>query len=111
MGRDYSLINSFSILKKHNIELAIAFAFLIFSISGIPPFAGFFIKLDIITAVINASLFSILYVIFLTTIAVFFYYLRIVKIMYYDTNKIEDNTYISYANYYKQEYIYNNYIN
>ena len=83
-----------------------------FSISGIPPFAGFFIKLDIIAAVMNASLFSVLYFIFITTIAVFFYYLRIIKIIYYDTTKIEqENTYITYDNHYKQEYIYNNHIN
>ena len=112
MGREHTIINSFSILKKHNTELAMAFAFLMFSISGIPPFAGFFIKLDIITAVINASLFSVLYFIFITTIAVFFYYLRIIKIIYYDTVKIEHEvSYITYDNYYKQEYIYNNYIN
>jgi len=111
MGREHTIINSFSILKKHNTELAMAFAFLMFSISGIPPFAGFFIKLDIIAAVINASLFSVLYFIFITTIAVFFYYLRIIKIIYYDTNKREDNVTISYDKHYKQEYVYNNYIN
>lgn len=112
IGRENVIINSFSNLKKNNVELALVFAFLIFSISGIPPFAGFFIKLDIIAAVINASLFSVLYFIFITTIAVFFYYLRIIKIIYYDTVKMEQESfYITYDNYYKQEYIYNNYRN
>ena len=112
IGRETIIISSFSNLKKNNVELALIFAFLMFSISGIPPFAGFFIKLDIIAAVMNASLFSVLYFIFITTIAVFFYYLRIIKIIYYDTTKIEqENTYITYDNHYKQEYIYNNHIN
>ncbi len=110
LGREYSLINSFSNLKKDNIELALAFAFLIFSRSGLPPFAGFFIKLDIMTAVINLSMFHFLYVIFLTTIAVFFYYLRLIKIIFYDKSKISSVTINNY-NYFKQEYLYNNYIN
>jgi len=71
-GRTHSLINSFSNIKKDNLELALSFAFLIFSISGLPPFAGFFIKLDIRTAIRNLSIFHLLYFVFLTTIAVFF---------------------------------------
>lgn len=110
LGREYTLLGSFSILKKNNIELALAFAFLIFSISGLPPFAGFFIKLDIITAVRNLSIFNLLYFLFLTTIAIFFYYLRLIKIIFYDKSKITFSV-IKYNNYFKQEYIYNNYIN
>lgn len=110
IGRDYSLINSFSLLKKNSTELSLAFAFLIFSISGLPPFAGFFIKLDIRTAVINLSIFHLLYLIFLTTIAVFFYYLRLIKIIFYDKTKIKIDL-ISNNTYFQQEYIYNNYIN
>ena len=110
MGREYSLINSFSILKKNNTELALAFAFLMFSMSGLPPFAGFFIKLDIRTAVMNLSIFNLLYLIFLTTVAVFFYYLRLIKIIFYDQTKIK-TIMISNNTYFNQEYLYNNYIN
>lgn len=110
IGREYSLINSFSVLKKNNKELAIAFAFLIFSISGLPPFAGFFIKLDIRTAVINLSIFHLLYLIFWTTVAVFFYYLRLIKIMFYDQFK-NKAIIINNTTYFNKEYMYNNYIN
>ncbi len=110
IGREYSLINSFSILKKNNTELALAFAFLMFSMSGLPPFAGFFIKLDIRTAVMNLSIFNLLYLIFLTTVAVFFYYLRLIKIIFYDQTKIK-TTMITNNTYFNQEYLYNNYIN
>jgi len=109
-GRTHSLINSFSNIKKDNLELALSFAFLIFSISGLPPFAGFFIKLDIRTAIRNLSIFHLLYFVFLTTIAVFFYYLRLIKIIFYDKSK-QNFERITFNNYFKQEYIFNNYRN
>ena len=90
--------------------LAIFFAFLVFSISGIPPFAGFFIKLDILAAVIDSSHFFINYFLFICTVISFFYYLRLIKIIYFDTTeKIgADVNVISFSNTYETEYAISN---
>ena len=90
--------------------LAIFFAFLVFSISGIPPFAGFFIKLDILAAVMDSSHFFINYCLFICTVISFFYYLRLIKIIYFDTTeKIgADVNVISFSNTYETEYAISN---
>jgi NADH:ubiquinone oxidoreductase subunit 2 (subunit N) len=58
----------------------------------------------------NLSIFNLLYFVFLTTIAVFFYYLRLIKIIFYDKSK-QNFLRINFNNYFKQEYIFNNYRN
>ena len=85
INRNTLKLNQFTKLKSRNPLLAIFFAFLVFSISGIPPFAGFFIKLDILAAVIDSSHFFINYFLFICTVISFFYYLRLIKIIYFDT--------------------------
>jgi len=105
INRNTSKLNQFSSLKETHPQLAIFFAFLIFSRSGIPPLAGFFIKLDILAAVIESSHYSIIYILFLCTVVSFFYYLRLIKIMYFDTSdkdrQISDI--ISFSNAYASE--------
>ena len=86
INRNTIKLNQFTKLKSRNPLLAIFFAFLVFSISGIPPFAGFFIKLDILAAVIDSSHFFINYFLFICTVISFFYYLRLIKIIYFDTS-------------------------
>jgi NADH-quinone oxidoreductase subunit N len=57
---------------------------LIFSMSGIPPFGGFYVKLDVLTIVLEYSNFYIAFILFFCTVASFFYYLRLIKIIYFD---------------------------
>ncbi len=64
--------------------MAFIFAILIFSMSGIPPLGGFFIKFDVLTALMNSSRYYLNYLLFFFTVASFFYYLRLIKIMYFD---------------------------
>lgn len=85
INRNTIKLNQFTKLKSRSPLLAIFFAFLVFSISGIPPFAGFFIKLDILAAVMDSSHFFINYFLFICTVISFFYYLRLIKIIYFDT--------------------------
>jgi len=58
--------------------------------SGIPPLGGFFVKLDVLSALLDSSKFYTNYLLLFFTVASFFYYLRIVKIIFFD----EDDTYI-----------------
>lgn len=63
------------------------FAFLIFSRSGIPPLGGFFIKLDILSAIQDNSHFFVNYILFFFTVISFFYYLRVIKIIFFDNQE------------------------
>ena len=85
IGRNKTHLSQFSELQQTDPVMAIRFAFLIFSISGIPPLGGFFIKLDILSAVQDGSHFFINYVLFIFTVISFFYYLRVIKIMFFDS--------------------------
>jgi NADH-quinone oxidoreductase subunit N len=75
---------SFKILKKGDPIVALIFAFLIFSMSGIPPLGGFFIKLDVLAAVLENSRYGVNILLFFFTVATFFYYLKINKILFFD---------------------------
>ena len=69
--------------------VALIFAFLIFSMSGIPPLGGFFIKLDVLAALLENSRYGVNIILFFFTVATFFYYLKINKILFFD--KSNDN--------------------
>lgn len=64
--------------------LALAMAALMFSMAGIPPMAGFFGKLFIFQAAIDVKLYALAIVGVLASVVSAFYYLRIIKIMYFD---------------------------
>jgi NADH:ubiquinone oxidoreductase subunit 2 (subunit N) len=59
----------------------------LFSISGLPPMAGFFVKFEIFNSLLNSSQYFIGYFLFLLTVISFFYYLRLIKIIYFENNK------------------------
>lgn len=71
-------------LAKTRPALAFSLAVLMFSSAGIPPFAGFFSKFYVLNAAISRGLlfYAIIAIIFSVISA--FYYLRIVKVMYFD---------------------------
>ena len=66
----------------------------LFSLAGIPPLAGFFAKFYIFLTVIEAKMFTLAIIGLLTTVISAFYYLRIIKIIYFDKPKKSfDETY------------------
>ena len=76
------------ISKKHPI-LSLSMLILLFSLAGIPPLAGFFAKLYIFMSVIEQSMYFLAIVGLLSTVVSAFYYLRIIKIMYFDPPKVK----------------------
>ena len=64
--------------------MALAMALLMFSMAGIPPLAGFFGKLYVFLAAVDAGLFALAIIGVLASVVGAFYYLRIVKLMYFD---------------------------
>ncbi len=71
-------------LSKTHPLLAAAFAIFMFSMAGIPPLAGFFGKLYIFLAAIEAKLYLLAIIGVLSSVVAAFYYLRIIKVMYFD---------------------------
>lgn len=82
------LVNLQSILSKNPI-LTLIFSLNIFSLAGIPPFGGFFIKLDILIHLVTSSHFFIALLLLLLTVINFYYYLRLIKILYFETYSFE----------------------
>ncbi len=80
------------ISKKHPI-LAISFLVILFSLAGIPPLGGFFAKFYVFTAVVEQEMYALAIIGLLTTVISAFYYLKIIKTIYFDDSVISfDNT-------------------
>ena len=71
-------------LARNHPMMAAAMAIFMFSMAGIPPLAGFFGKLYVFMAAVNEGLYVLAIIGVLTSVIGAFYYLRIVKIMYFD---------------------------
>ena len=80
-------IKDLSGLSKTNPLLAVGFLIMLFSLAGIPPLAGFFAKFYIFVAVLESKLYLLAVIGLVTTVISAFYYLRIVKIIYFDESK------------------------
>jgi NADH-quinone oxidoreductase subunit N len=72
-------------LSTQNPLYALALAVLMWSMAGIPPLSGFFGKLYVFSAAISAGLDTLAVVGVLTSVIGAFYYLRVIKVMYFDT--------------------------
>jgi NADH-quinone oxidoreductase subunit N len=83
-GRMVEGIDDLAGLSKSHPLLALALAIFMFSMAGIPPLAGFFGKLYIFLAAIEAELYGLAVIGVLTSVVAAFYYVRIVKVMYFD---------------------------
>jgi NADH-quinone oxidoreductase subunit N len=71
-------------LARTNPAMAFFFAMLLFSLAGIPPLAGFFAKFYVFLAAIKAGLFTLAVLGVLTSVVGAYYYLLIVKTIYFD---------------------------
>ena len=80
-------IEDLSGLSKNHPLLSISLLLILFSLAGIPPLAGFFAKFYIFKSVIEQSMYFLAIVGLLSTVIAAFYYLRIIKIIYFDMEK------------------------
>src|SRR5262252_1252296 len=83
-GHALEQISDFSGLSRTNPVLAFFFAMFLFSLAGVPPLAGFFAKFYVFVAAIKAGLFTLAVIGVLTSVVGAFYYLSIIKVMYFD---------------------------
>ena len=83
----YENISDLSGLSKNHPMLAFSFLIVLFSLAGIPPLAGFFAKFYIFMSVIEAEMYLLAIIGLLTTVISAFYYIRIIKVIYFDKAK------------------------
>jgi len=83
-GQHVENISDFAGLSRTNPLLAFFLAMLLFSLAGIPPLAGFFAKFYVFAAAIKAGLFTLAVVGVLASVVGAFYYLNIIKVIYFD---------------------------
>ena len=83
----YEKIDDLSGLSTNHPILSIALLIVLFSLAGIPPLAGFFAKFYVFMAVIEQSMYFLAIVGLLSTVVAAFYYLRLIKIIYFDKPK------------------------
>ena len=75
------------ISKKHPL-LAISFLIILFSLAGVPPLGGFFAKFYVFVAVLEKEMYALAIIGLLTTVMSAFYYLKIIKTIYFDDSII-----------------------
>ena len=83
----YETLDDLSGLSKNHPLLSLSLLVILFSLAGIPPLAGFFAKFYVFMAVIEQSMYFLAIVGLLSTVIAAFYYLRIIKIIYFDQEK------------------------
>ena len=88
----YENIEDLSGLSKSHPILSICFLIMLFSLAGIPPLAGFFGKFYIFLAVIEQKMYFLAIVGLIATVISAFYYLRIIKVIYFDEEKEKYDT-------------------
>ncbi|SJZ55913.1 NADH-quinone oxidoreductase subunit NuoN [Consotaella salsifontis] len=77
-------INDLAGLSKTNPVMALFLTFLMFSLAGVPPLAGFFAKYFVFMAAVEAGYYTLAVIGVLASAVGLYYYLRVVKVMWFD---------------------------
>ena len=83
----FETIEDLSGLSKNHPILSLSLLTILFSLAGIPPLAGFFAKFYVFKSVIEQSMYFLAIIGLLSTVIAAFYYLRIIKVIYFDKEK------------------------
>jgi NADH-quinone oxidoreductase subunit N len=93
LGNKYSKeLGDLVLLRKSNPSLAFSLAITMFSVAGIPPMAGFISKMSLFLPVLNLSHYSLyiaaVLISFLLSLISTFYYIRVIKILYFESTLV-----------------------
>jgi NADH-quinone oxidoreductase subunit N len=83
-GKSLENIDELTGLSRDSPLLAACFSILLFSLAGVPPFAGFFAKLGVFKNAVDAGYYVTVVIAVLASVVSAAYYLKIVKVMYFD---------------------------
>ena len=86
-GKYIEDIQELSGASKNHPLMSLSLLIILFSLAGIPPMAGFFAKFYVFMAVVESGMFTLATIGLVTTVVSAFYYIRIIKIMYFDDPK------------------------
>ena len=86
-GKYLEDISELSGVSKNHPLVSLGLLIILFSLAGIPPLAGFFAKFYIFMAVIESEMYTLAIIGLVTTVISAFYYIRIIKVMYFDEPK------------------------
>jgi NADH-quinone oxidoreductase subunit N len=92
-GMEAENIDDFRGLNSRNPWLAAMMAILMFSMAGLPPFVGFYAKLAILQSLVGAGYVWLAVVAVMFSLIGAFYYLRVVKVLYFDAPKVNAPVY------------------
>ena len=84
----YENIDDLSGISKNHPFLSFCFLIILFSLAGIPPLGGFFAKFYVFMSVLEKEMYTLAIIGLLTTVISAFYYLKIIKTIYFDENKL-----------------------
>ncbi len=92
-GKYTEEINDLSGISKNHPLISLSFLIILFSLAGIPPLGGFFAKFYVFLSVIESEMYTLAIIGLLTTVISAFYYLKIIKIIYFDeiTKPFDEN--------------------
>nr|YP_011008371.1 NADH dehydrogenase subunit 2 [Sporochnus bolleanus]WBP70342.1 NADH dehydrogenase subunit 2 [Sporochnus bolleanus] len=74
-------------LSRANPLLGLGSTLMIFSLAGIPPLGGFFAKFNIFIGLVGSYYYAVTIFVVLTSVVSAFYYIRLIKIIYFEKNK------------------------
>ena len=86
-GKYIEDIQELSGASRNHPLMSLSLLIILFSLAGIPPMAGFFAKFYVFMAVVESGMFTLAAIGLVTTVVSAFYYIRIIKIMYFDDPK------------------------
>ncbi len=95
-GLEIEKVNDLAGLSDRHPWLAFMMLLLMFSLAGIPPLVGFIAKVEVLQALIHAHLVWLAIVAMLTAIIGAYYYLYVVKVMYFESSAVSRETKIVY---------------
>ena len=95
-GKYVEDINELSGISKNHPLVSLGLLIILFSLAGIPPLAGFFAKFYVFMAVIESGMYTLAIIGLMTTVISAFYYIRIIKIMYFDEAKKPFEKFVDY---------------
>ena len=95
-GKYIEDIEELSGASKNHPLMSLGLLIILFSLAGIPPLAGFFAKFYIFMAVVENEMYTLAIVGLVTTVISAFYYIRIIKVMYFDEPKKPFEKFVDY---------------
>lgn len=89
--QNIKLLNSFVTSLNNDTISKVIISLILFSLSGLPPFSGFFVKFEMLLLSIYSSDYLLVIILLILSLITLFYYIRIIKIIFFDKFELSKN--------------------